>query len=237
MKFKGYAQITETTRGPALLVDKDDRSAFDKVLGHAAKKGLRVTYTVETHTPGGRTDAQLRLYWQALTILYRAVNGTSPTEADKMALHEDIKEVYAYRRASRFNADKTVPIGLSDGDTNDAGALIDGVFQELAQLALTDSGQSDARGFWQDYWRLGGQVFKSEADFRARANLCAACGKGGLIQKAHKQSRGANHARIDDPTNWVPLCHECHRDQHQHGVPAFLRRWPHLTFVWTGEPS
>lgn len=228
MTLKTYATVFESGGHLALRLDSDERLVYDKILGTALSKGKRVQIQVKAETKE-RSTAQLNLYWALLTLLHQALNfSRRPTEEEKNALHEEIKEIYGNRKASLLRPGKTRPIGMSEADVEDAGALIDGVMMELAQMDLNLGAQQDARELWQRYWSLGGPTWVDEADFRARSHACAACGQGGDIQLAHIESRGANTARRDDPANWLPLCPACHREQHQHGWRPFLGKWPHL---------
>lgn len=231
MTYKGYATPAKAGGRFGVCLDPADRPVTDKIISKALEKGIRLSVTIQTEGRK-RSTGQLGLYWRLITMLYEAVSGERPTEEEKLAFHEDFKEQFSLRRPSRYNPAVLVPIGMSDGDTQDASHLIETAFQELAAHTLTESAQGSARAAWFEYWEAGGPKYRDESDFRAKAVLCAACGRGGLIELAHMESRGANPDRIDDPENWLPLCHEHHAEQHQHGVPAFLKQFPHLRNRW-----
>lgn len=231
MKCVTYAEVIRIGSSLGLILDPADKAVYAKTLEEAYSKKKRVKAMFQTETKD-RTDPQLRLYWALVTLVLKVVNGRAPTEEERMEYHEDLKARYANRRPSRLHPEVLVPIGMSDGDISDAGALIDGVYQDLFDLDLSTKQQSEAKDLWKQYWEMGGQRYKDEKDFRNRAKICCACGSGESIERAHIQSRGANHARIEDPTNYLPLCTKCHKEQHQHGVEEFLRKYPHLENRW-----
>lgn len=78
--------------------------------------------------------------------------------------------------------------------------------------------------------RTGGHLFEGGRDPTyleyIRSFPCAACLKNGRQQAtrteaAHVKSRGAGGP---DVGNTIPLCHECHMNQHTWGIKAFQRR-------------
>jgi 5-methylcytosine-specific restriction endonuclease McrA len=232
MSLKGYAQ-TEIRDGKyGLRMDLIDALARDKMIEQAHKRGARIRYELSVEGKRGRSGGQLRLYWKALTVLYIAVNGSIPTEDEKTDFHEDFKAEYGLRRPSKLNPAVLVPIGLSEADSQDARHLIDCVFQELAQYRLSDALQSEARDLWRDFWAAGGQTYQGDKDFRDKACLCAACGKAGQIDRAHKIGKAARPDLEFKSDNWIPLCRECHSLQHSIGVVKFVERYPHLSTVW-----
>lgn len=78
--------------------------------------------------------------------------------------------------------------------------------------------------------RTGGHLFEDGRDptyLKFIGSLpCAACTKAGRAQTSrteacHVKSRGAGGV---DVGNTIPLCHECHMNQHTWGIKTFQRR-------------
>jgi hypothetical protein len=231
MTLKTYATVFESTGGKALRLDPADRQVYDKILAKATETGKRIRISIQTETAKDNTMKQQGLYFALLGILWKIANHESrnPTQEEKLELHEEMKSLHGYRRPSKLHPEKLVPIGVSESDTEDMGALIDGVYLELWSLDLTLTQQSEARDLWVKYWELGGPRWTSVEDFRERSHLCAGCGSGDIIQLAHIRSRGASKAQEMDPNNWLPLCPKCHTGtQHQKGWGEFLKLYPHL---------
>jgi hypothetical protein len=231
---KSSAKVIKTQESPVrfdLKMPPDVLRALAPKLEDIFTQGGEVEVSI-TYGKKKRTDAQLKFYWANVPELLLLATGRWPTKEECESYHDENKFRHGNRRPSLINPEILVPAGFSDGDREDASALIDGLFEDLSQLDLDMKGQLNALESWKEYWRLGGQKYKNESDFRARAKLCAACGKGGVIELAHMESRGANPARKDDPTNWVPLCRTCHSEQHTKGVKIFLRSYPHLAMRW-----
>lgn len=234
MSIKGYGTPTLLEGRHVLKMDMVDARARDKLIEDALKKGARVRFELSLEKRRGRSDGQLRLYWRGLTLLYVAVNGEWPNEAQKLDFHEDFKAEFALRRPSSLNPKTLIPIGLSESDSQDAAWLIDKLLQELGTYNLGASLQSEARDLLREFWAIGGIKYSNEAEFRETAKLCAACGRSG-VDLAHMHSRGARPELKDDPENWIPLCRECHTEQHSIGVDRFLEKNKHLEKIWSGE--
>ena len=232
MKLKTKGIPRKDSKGKlGLEIIKADQPALQELLGKFLPKGEPLEVTISTEAKS-KTKGQQGLYFASLSLLAEVVLGRKPSTQELDTFHTEMKELHGNRVALRLRPGITRPVGMSEADTQDAGVLIDAVFQELAGLDLSPTHQSRARELFQDFWQAGGSKYQDEAEFRQKATLCAACGKGGTIQLAHMESRGANPARKDDPTNWLPLCPSCHQEQHQHGVQEFLKAWPHLAGRW-----
>lgn len=227
MTLKTSASVFNHQGSTALKLAPEDRQVYDKILGKALEKGERIRLTIQTESKS-KSQKQQGLYFALLGLLWKVVNGTAPTQEEKLEFHEEIKALHAHRKPSRLHPGVLVPIGVSESDTDDMSVLIDGVYEELWSLDLTKVAQGEARELWFKYWELGGPRWTNEEDFRARANLCAATGLGEDIELCHIRSRGASATQKDDPNNWLPMSHKAHMEQHQIGWPAFLRKYPHL---------
>ena len=234
MTLKTMATVERDQQGKAWLrLDEADRAVSDRIVEQAIAKGRRVRVEIALEVRR-RTDAQNALYWTTLPTLFAMVNGYRPTREELEAFHEEFKAIHGPFVASKLRPGLMVPVRMRDSDVLDAKVRLDALFAEMAEHGGSSPAdeQARAREAWQDYWIAGGPVYADHEDFRTKARLCAACGRGGPIQQAHIVSRGADPARVDDPTNWLPLCHEHHREQHQHGWGPFLGRFPHLTSRW-----
>lgn len=231
--MKAYAQPIQQGKDFFLKLDPADRSVSERILSEALAKGKRVRVEIGLEVKR-RTQGQNALYWATLPTLYLMVNDEFPTREELEDFHEDFKTVHGLRRPSSLNPSVLVPVRMRDADTQDAKTLLDALFAELSEHGASSSieAQSKARDAWRTFWLEGGQTYTDGADFRRKAKLCAACGHGGSIEQAHIVSRGADHSRIEDTTNWLPLCRTCHACQHQYGWARFLEDNPHLQPRW-----
>ena len=233
LTLKSYATPIQTQAGFFLKMDPADKSVSERILAEALSKGKRVRVEIGLEVKR-RTQGQNALYWATLPTLFLMVNDQFPTREELEDFHEDFKTVHGLRRPSSLDPSIMVPVRMRDADTQDAKTLLDALFAELSEHGASASfeAQSKARDAWRTFWVEGGQTYADEADFRRKARLCAGCGHGGRIELAHIVSRGADHSRIDDPTNWLPLCPTCHAWQHQYGWTRFVDNNPHLKPRW-----
>jgi hypothetical protein len=227
-----YAEAVIVDGRPGLRLDPMEWPVTDPIIKRAAAKHQRIRVTIDLESGRASNLAMNRLYFRLLGILYEAINGERPTQEEKEAFHEDFKAAHGLRRPSKLVPGELVPIGLSERDYTAAHHLIEEAFQEIGQMSMAKADQGITRELWFDYWQAGGPAYLDETDFRARATLCAACGRGGAIELCHMTSRGASPDREDDPGNWIPLCHDHHMEQHRVGVKSFLDRYPHLKNRW-----
>jgi hypothetical protein len=223
----------------------EDSIAFEKFFFYLAKrqeKSEETIYPIVTlDVPAReRTYKQNNTLWALIRIIFESMNGRKPTKDEAYELYLDILAEYAERVPSRFSG-ALRPIHISESDTRHAAQLIQACFDIIVDYCdLTVDLQADVRKLfyaWHD-WR-GKQDFDpldcadndreiAEREWREKHKISDASGVGGVIEKAHIVSRGANVAAIDKPWNWLALTPEEHRLQHQHGWGEFLAQYPHL---------
>lgn len=65
-----------------------------------------------------------------------------------------------------------------------------------------------------------------------KSNPCCACGTKGTdwnpVDPAHIKTFKVSQS--DHPANMIPLCRNCHREQHSFGWFLFLANYPHVSF-------
>lgn len=214
-----------------------DMALFDKLIATGKE-----TFTGIFKTPvNSHSDLQRRTVWKLVECIYIAMNNEPPTKNEKEALYEDLKEQCAYKRISRIDHEKKVPIGLSDPESTmeTTAYLIQNLIDYLASCCdIKNSAMwTDVRQAiheW-DEWRWNqkkdpldeSQI--TEDEWRQMHPISEASCEGGLIEKAHIVSRGADAKDIEEPWNWMALTHEEHIGvQHQNGWEELTKRFPHI---------
>jgi len=189
-----------------------------------------------------RTFRQNAAVWKLVTVIFESMEGRLPDEEEKYNLYLDLLEVCADRVPNRLNGG-TRPVHISEADSLEGSRFIDALLQHLAtECSLPYELQTTVQEVLQDWetWRgeretdhadytdAGQTVMLTESEWRVKHVYSEASGRGGIIQRAHIVSRGADAADIEKSWNWIALTPEEHEEQHRQGWDEFLRIYPHL---------
>ena len=220
-------------------VNKEDFVLFTKI----ENKEVVITGVFKTQEIE-RTYKQVKTVWKLVRCIWDSQNidpetgrVVPPTKEDLYNFYTDLLEEYAEKRESTLHSDKLIPIHISNADTIAGAKFIQGLMHHLANYCqLPDYMQTKVRGLltvWEQ-WRGTLQedpldYYGSIQDWYDRHTVSQASFKGGVIQKAHIVSKGADEKDIDEPWNWIALLESEHIDlQHAKGWDAFLKEYPHL---------
>lgn len=211
--------------------DLKDMALFDKLIGTGKEFFQGRFSTLKEH----RTYDQLNTVWKLVEVIFQSQEGRKPTKEEKETLYEDLKAEYADKRASTVNPNVLVPVGMSKADTVSAARFIQNLLNVLADMCDLDNELgTSVRAILTEWsnWRGSLEVDPldncTESEWYEMHRVSEASGLGGIIDKCHIVSRGADESSIDCPWNWVALTREEHREQHQKGWVFFLNKYPHL---------
>jgi hypothetical protein len=189
-----------------------------------------------------RTFRQNSAVWELVTVIFESLEGRLPDEEEKYNLYLDLLEVCADRVPNRLNGG-TRPVHISEANSLEGSRFIDALLNHLAtscDLSLDlQATVQDVLQEWEawrgkqetdhtDYTDAEQTVMLTESEWRIKHVYSEASGRGGIIQRAHIVSRGADATDIEKSWNWVALTPEEHEDQHRRGWDEFLRIYPHL---------
>jgi len=187
-----------------------------------------------------RTYKQNNTLWALIRIIFISMNGRKPTKEESYDLYLDILAEYADRVPSRFTG-VLRPVHISESDTRHAAQLIQACFDIIVDYCDLDMDlQADVRKLFYKWHEWRGEQDRDPLDYadddselqdqawRKAHKVSDASGIGGILEKAHIVSRGANVGAIEKPWNWLALTPEEHRFQHQRGWEEFLAQYPHL---------
>jgi hypothetical protein len=189
-----------------------------------------------------RTFRQNAAVWKLVTVIFESMDGRLPGEEEKYNLYLDLLEVYADRVPNRLN-DGTRPVHISEADSLEGSRFIDALLQHLAtECSLPYELQTTVQEVLQEWETWRGEkendpadytdaeqnIMLCESEWRVKHVYSEASGCGGIIQRAHIMSRGADAADIEKSWNWIALTPEEHQEQHRRGWDEFLRIYPHL---------
>jgi hypothetical protein len=189
-----------------------------------------------------RTFRQNSAVWKLVTVIFESMERRLPDEEEKYNLYLDLLEVCAERVPNRLNGG-TRPVHISESNSLEGSRFIDALLNHLAtscdlplDLQATVQDVLQEWEMWRgeqkidhtDYSDFEQTIMVTEAEWRGKHVYSEASGRGGIIQRAHIVSRGADAADIEKSWNWVALTPDEHEDQHRRGWDEFLRIYPHL---------
>jgi hypothetical protein len=189
-----------------------------------------------------RTFRQNATVWKLVTVIFESLEGRLPDEEERYSLYLDLLDAYADKVPSRIKGGLR-PIHISEANSLEGARFIDALLSHLASLCdLSLDLQATVQDVLQEWeqWRGGLEidpidfadleqtVMLTEKEWREKHVYSEASGRGGMIQRAHIVSRGADAADIEKSWNWMALTPEEHEEQHRRGWDEFLRIYPHL---------
>lgn len=191
-----------------------------------------------------RTYKQNRTVWALVGAIFQSMseNHRKPTREEETALYYDLLEVYADKVPNRIN-NTLRPVHISEANSIEGARFIDGLLYHLAKECELDYGtQTTVQELLQQWeaWRGGLERdpvdyadiacarLLTEKEWREKHVVSEASGRGGMIQRAHIVSRGADSEDIEAAWNWVALLRDEHEQQHREGWERFLQIYPHL---------
>lgn len=221
---------------PATMSDKIELSNFCK---EAGEKYINVTAEV---TGSLKTYDQCKTVFALIALIFEVTEGYKPTQTETRHLYEDFLDLYADRRPSILNPQKTVPIPLSEMDAGQAAKFINALInhivefcdldktqqitvQELFEQILIHRTEEALDAVDKDEY---GQWLSIE-EFKQKNPYSFATGKVCDLDVAHIIARGANPGIEDCCWNVMILTREEHQWSHTVTEEKFLQAYPHLT--------
>jgi hypothetical protein len=190
-----------------------------------------------------RTFKQNSSVWKLIDCIWLSMEKDPPTEEEKYSLYLDLLEVYADKVKNRITGELR-PIHISESNSIEGARFIDGLLYHLSTVVgnfdyNTQNTVIDVLQEWEewrgsleidpmDYSDLECTKMLTEAEWREKHKVSEASGQGGIIDRCHIVSRGADAADIEKSWNWLALTHEEHMMQHKRGWDEFIRIYPHL---------
>jgi len=244
MKVTAYCKTFFTDTGIVLIPSEQEFPLIKKLYDRLQRKGDKEYYIQATLSipSEAKTYKQVNTLWALITIIFESQNGRKPTDEEKYSLYLDILDAYADRTVNKLTGTSR-PVHLSESNVTQAAKLIQACFDLIVDMCDLDlSLQADVRELFWEWQKWRGSLKSDPIDYRDEFmtepitdeewreihKISDASGKGGIIEKAHIVSKGANIEAIDEPWNWLALTREEHMIQHTKGWEHFLSLYPHL---------
>lgn len=221
---------------PATMSDKIELSNFCR---EAGERYINVTAEI---TGSHKTYDQCKTVFALIALIFEESEGYKPTQTETNHLYQDLLEVYAERRPSILNHNKSVPISLSEMTEGQAAKFINSLISHIVEYCDLDKTQQiTVQELFEQILihRTGDALDAVDKDdygqwlsieeFKQRNPYSFASGKVGDLDVAHIVARGANPGIEHCCWNVMMLTREEHQWSHTVTEQEFLSAYPHLT--------